>query len=71
MEFKSLSQLNNTDVKITFKYILILIMCAFWLSSCRSHVMPCPSFSHANKEEAYQLGNAPAIKFDKNGRIKK
>ncbi len=62
---------NFGPLKITFKCIVILILGSFWLSSCRSHVMPCPSFSHVSKEDAYQVGNAPNIKFDRNGRVKK
>ncbi|WPP51540.1 hypothetical protein [Catalinimonas niigatensis] len=52
------------------KLLVILILNSFWLSSCRSHVMPCPSFSHLNKPDANQIGNGAKVKFDKNGRIK-
>jgi hypothetical protein len=54
-----------------FKFLMILLVQAIWLSSCRSHVMPCPSFSHLSQEEPNKIGNGPEVKFDKNGRIKK
>ncbi len=57
-------------IKRLVKLLLIVVLGSFWLSSCRSHVMPCPSFSHLTKPEASQLGNGAKIKFDKNGRVK-
>jgi len=60
-----------TGWKSTFRLMLTLLVFTVWLSSCRSHVMPCPSFSHVTKEEAYKIGNGPTVKFDKNGRVKK
>jgi len=57
--------------KITLKHLLVLILGTLWLSSCRSHVMPCPSFSQTNTGEEFQLADAPAMKLDKNGRVKK
>ncbi len=53
------------------KACLALCIGSFWLSSCRSHVMPCPSFSHLSKESAYELGKGSQVKFDKKGRVKK
>ncbi len=60
-----------TRKKSTFLWMLCFVLNLVWLSSCRSHIMPCPSFSQVTKEEAYQIGNGPTIKFDKHGRVKK
>lgn len=61
---------SGSMLKGISKLLIILILNSFWLSSCRSHVMPCPSFSHLTKPEASQMGNGAKVKFDKNGRIK-
>lgn len=71
MNFSLKAALSVDWRKSTFLWILSFILNIVWLSSCRSHVMPCPSFSHVTKEEAYQIGNGPTVKFDKNGRVKK
>ncbi|MDF9796884.1 hypothetical protein OKW21_002147 [Catalinimonas alkaloidigena] len=55
---------NNT------KILIILLLFFTCLSSCRSHVMPCPSFSHLIKKESGQLGGGEKLKLDKNGRVK-
>lgn len=49
---------------------LLLLFFTPFLFSCRSSSMPCPSFGHS-KANAYQLGNGPKVKYDKNGIIKK
>jgi len=71
MSFSFILSRCFTWKKSTFRLLLCFVLNLVWLSSCRSHVMPCPSFSQVTKEEAYQIGNGPAIKFDKHGRVKK
>ena len=66
-----MSIVNLSLIKNIFRYTILTVITSIWLSSCRSHVMPCPSFSHLSQEEAYQAGNGTTIKFDKNGRVKK
>ncbi|WKN30597.1 hypothetical protein PZB74_16665 [Porifericola rhodea] len=63
---KSTSILGSKIIKM----VLVLVLGSFWLSSCRSHAIPCPSFSHLNKADKDQLGSSSKIKFDKNGRVK-
>lgn len=63
---KKLARVSKNVVKLC----IVLILSSFWFSSCRSHVMPCPSFSHLRKPEASQIGNGAKVKFDKNGRVK-
>lgn len=57
-------------VKNKSKILIIMLLATVWLSSCRSHVMPCPSFSHLNKNEPGQLGSGEKLKLDKHGRVK-
>lgn len=58
------------NIKIKSKILIIMLLATVWLSSCRSHVMPCPSFSHLNRNDPGQLGSGEKLKLDKHGRVK-
>jgi hypothetical protein len=49
---------------------ITLLLFTFLFSACKTTTMPCPSYS-TKKEDAFQLGGGPEVKYDKNGRIKK
>lgn len=50
--------------------ITSLLLSVFLFSACKTTTMPCPSYS-TKKEDAFQLGGGPEVKYDKNGRVKK
>ena len=70
MSFINLAIEASANFRHKSKILIILLGFIASLSSCRSHVMPCPSFSHLNKTESGQLGSGEKLKLDKHGRIK-
>ena len=52
-------------------YGLIMLLVSVGATSCRSRAIPCPSFSSVTKADGHQLGPGKAIRYDRDGRVKK
>lgn len=52
-------------------YGLVMLLMSVSAASCRSRAIPCPSFSSISQADGHQLGHGKAMKYDRDGRVKK